>query len=706
MKKLLALLLGLVLMMSAMALPAVAVEETATNTWTLTPVADASVGGTGWSTDSYKSTNYGSDAEVKFGAKYDTAKGVFHSAGTAGEGGEEQHPGWLAYFRFNLADTLDVNTQVISSAKIKLWYKANHTGAIDGAGGVGFWKVDDKTWTETDITYNNAPLKTKDISLDNSEKILPDVKFGVKYNMPNTYTAYEYDITDLIRKYTLTGEDATVNFAATLGFKYGYNSILATKEYSDSTYWPQLTIVAEEKKALAPESYPQGEHVYKNPLTVTFNNNLLSDSVSADDISLTSAGGPVAVTDVTPSANTLSVSADLKPFETYTLKIAGISDVFYQNLDGELTYTFNTVLPATNVTIGASKFKSASYDRTDPNGVGSATRGWYPSLYASGKFNDYYCVVDISDLAGKAVSKVIYKLYCGGEIRASLYKLDGDFTPLTTAYSALPQPGEVFATVNANQGNGQYTHIDITEYVRELLLAGKTKLQFVLKQNIANTTKVAGENTYSEWAPSIIATTEDEKYIHLASSTPSNGAENYGFAEKIELTFDGADIDSFTSANITLQKSGADAPMALAADEITFIGAKRKAIIAPKAGLEGGEEYTLTLTGLTSGDALQAETMVIKFTTVTDSVILSADGNKYTAAVYVGNNAADCKIIIAEYTNGGNRLVKIDTKEGTNDSPTISHSLTVDNAENLVKAFLWKADDSITPVTEPVSNKN
>lgn len=201
----------------------------------LTPVADASIGGSTTGT-----ANNGSEPSIKFGSQYYTEEDFFCSSYVL----NKEKPGYLTYFKFDLSSLCDFDTHRIKSAKLVLTYAPEIK--VDGLGGVGFWKTDNN-WAEDTINYQNAPLKTHEIGLSSDGKILPDVSFGKKLNIQPVLTAYEYDITSLIKSLDLSNENTVISFASIMGYKYNYYSNLMTKECADESLRPKLII--------EPESY-------------------------------------------------------------------------------------------------------------------------------------------------------------------------------------------------------------------------------------------------------------------------------------------------------------------------------------------------------------------------------------------------------------------------------------------------------------------
>ena len=693
-------------LMSMQAMAVVQVSASTDGIYTLSPIADASVGGAGWSGTTVLSTNTGNDASVKFGSQYFESEDFF---GCGGNVVYKQCTGYLAYFKFDIANTFDFETQYIKKATLKLTYALSNQ--TDGAGGLGFWKVDDNSWTEDGLTYNNSPLKTTQIGVSaDSGKIVPDVLVASRNNMSASPTAYEYDITDLLRKYSLSDENSVISFASILGLKYNFYATLETKESATESYRPTLTIETDDIQPLATESCPVGDVVYTDDISVVYNNTLNPVFVNTDTVTLWCDGEklPLSQEDISVSDKTITVTYPKKPFKTYTLKISGvISDIYNQVMGEDGSYSFNTVTNTTDVKISASKFNSAMYDTEELAGTGTSDKGdsgWLPYLYAGGVYREYYCVVDISDLAGKAFSKVIYNLFCNGSISVSLYKLNGDFDPGVSAYGELPLPGDVFQTFAKPMGNGDYAQIDITDYVRETILSGSTSLKFMLKQNNASTTNLANESSWSSWVPYLTATVEDETYIALKSSNPTNNEIDFGCEDNIELVLT-ADVAGAGAENVTLTNVTDGQQVSLSANEVTFVPAQRKIVINPSAALEGNKEYQLDVSGLYAGPVVQGEDISISFTTVKDEIVLTNDGMTFTASVYVGANAADYALIIAQYES--DKLVNITGVKGVNLKDTISHSLTATGSTTPnVKAFLWSSDSCLKPIKTPAVSGN
>lgn len=702
MKKIVAKILVLALMLTTVgAMTVIPTHAQGTSVYTLSPIADASVGGAGWSGTTVLSTNTGNDASVKFGSQYFATEDFF---GCGGNAIYTQCPGYLAYFKFDLANTFDFDSQYVKKATLKLTYALSNQA--DGAGGLGFWKVDDNSWTEDGLTYNNAPLKTTAIGLTDA-KIKPDVLIASRNNMPATPTTYEYDITDLIKKYSLSESDSVISFAAILGTKYNYYANLETKESATESYRPLLTIETEEMQPLAAESYPSGECVYTDDISVSYNNPLNEVMVNTDTVSLWCEGEKLALSDEDISVNekTITVSYPKKPFKEYTLVISDvITDVYGSVIGEQASYSFTTITGTTKLTISSSKFSSAMYDTDEPTGTGVSNNSgsWLPHLYNGSSYREYYCTVDISELAGKSISNVTYNLFCNGNINISLYKLNGDFVPGTTQYAELPMPGDVFQTFSKAMGNGGYAQIDITDYARETLLAGGTSLKFMVKQNDASTTNLANETAWSSWRPNLSVTTENEVYIALKSSDPKNNETDFACDKDIELILT-ADVTQINAENIVLTNTTDAETISLTESEITFVPAQRKIIINPSKELEGAKNYRIDITGLYAGSVIQSENISLSFTTINNEIILTNEGLVYTASVYAGSNAANCVLIIAEYNS--DELVSVTGVQGTDSSDMISHSYTA-TGNNKIKAFLWSVDSMLKPIRQAATSDN
>lgn len=93
---------------------------------------------------------------------------------------------------------------------------------------------------------------------------------------------------------------------------------------------------------------------------------------------------------------------------------------------------------------------------------------------------------------------------------------------------------------------------------------------------------------------------------------------------------------------------------------------------------------------------------------VIGTISLDKQGTNATASVDVRNNSIEdglkATLIIAEYS--GTNLVNLVTLTSTvkkGESETVSTGLTLENANNTVKAFLWKGLESVTPLTAGVS---
>ncbi|MBO5370238.1 MAG: DNRLRE domain-containing protein, partial [Clostridia bacterium] len=326
-----------------------------------------------------------------------------------------------------------------------------------------------------------------------------------------------------------------------------------------------LYVLAEEDMSdiqFMPTNGPSGEISYTEPLTVSFSDVVDSSTVNAETVKLYKDGFDVGLesSDIKVSGEVVTINTPKSPYSTYILEVrSAISSENGNSFDEDVLYTFETCVNENEINLSSSKFLSAVYLPTNPDHTGdrkssSGGSGWLPYLYAGGTYRHYYCIIDISSLSGKNISEVIYKAFMNGSVNASLYEIDGDFTPGTTPYSELPEIGDVFATVTEAGGNGKYVDIDITSQVKKLLSEGKTELKFMLRQNVGNQSSIANESSQwsdGSWGPSVVAKYADASFSGVISTTPA--AYEHLFATDGELSASlSTKPESVDASNVTL----------------------------------------------------------------------------------------------------------------------------------------------------------
>ena len=140
----------------------------------------------------------------------------------------------MGFFKFSLAD-MDKLTFPTDSAEVKVSLYVNSTGTAANAANWQFYRVDDNTWTENTMTWNNKPLVS-------TQLLATTTGFN---NTTGTYNASNWltlDISNYAWQQYISGKklisfNATQSAKSTNGTTY-----FATKENLDNQQIPRITI--------------------------------------------------------------------------------------------------------------------------------------------------------------------------------------------------------------------------------------------------------------------------------------------------------------------------------------------------------------------------------------------------------------------------------------------------------------------------------
>lgn len=511
-------------------------------------------------------------------------------------------------------------------------------------------------------------------------------------------------------------------FSFALGISTGNTSTVANENTSNESYRPYLEVTYTDR---LPEvvSYPSsGDEISCNaPVSVEFSNRIDDITVNSASVKLFKGEEEVVLSDedIEVNSGAIIVSSSKEPDCTYTLKLSSSIKDIYGNSIGELhEYTFNTVFVTSNADISASgntssKIKAAVYDINQPDSTGIITPPagtCLPSLSDDGKvLRDYYLIADISSLSGKNLSSVQLDILVDGTPKLEIYALgDGDFN-FETAYKNLPEATKKIALCMHDKSLTGHVQIDISDYVRELLFAGKSSLRIVIKQSMPDYDVSLANEYYDGWKhrPKLVVVAEEDQYIALGTSLPANNAENVATDANIELAIKTADItSSVTADNVVLLNNKTNEVVNLADSDIIYNVPARKLIINPSVNLDKNTSYTLTIKGLMAGNTKQIKDIVISFTTENvaigaGEIMLDKENGAASVDVRVNDeNAKEVMLIIAAYDDS-NRMTNVATcyKEILNvGSHTINAELENFSGAYKIKAFLWQGYDEITPI--------
>ena len=387
-------------------------------------------------------------------------------------------------------------------------------------------------------------------------------------------------------------------------------------------------VFAQEKEAkivFSPTDGPSGEISYTSPLKVSFSDTVDPSTVNADTVKLYKDGFDVEIqrSDLEVSGADIMVNCQKSPYCTYILEIRnGILSKSGNKFGEDVLYKFETCVNEYELKLTSSNFLSAVYLPSDPDHTGnrkssSGGSGWLPYLYAGGTYRHYYCIIDISSLEGKNITQVTYKPFMNGSVNASLYEIDGDFTPGTTPYSQLPQYGDVFATISEAAGNGKYVDIDITSQVKKLLSEGKTRLKFMLKQNVGNQSSIANESSQwsdGSWGPGVVVKYTGEDFYGVKNTVPKALERSFSPDQCIEIYL-GSAVQSVEASNLNLQKEHSGETVDLSESDFTYDEESNIITITPPMPLSPTTVYSLCISGLESSDSTICETKKILFRT-------------------------------------------------------------------------------------------
>lgn len=579
------------------------------------------------------------------------------------------------YYAFDLSGLTLASNEVISSAKVKLAL-ANSKAQAEGTANMYIWNVD-STWNEAEITYSNQPLahendkQNTDVITATPDLIYPYVSSGKGQADPitaSTFTAYEFDISSLVRDY-VNGARA-VPFSVAMQIKMNSSSLSAyavTKETlsSQTGTGAFVTYIEVSKETLqefsitstTPADDATAVDVTED-ITVTFSNSLDEDTVSASDITITNANGTVALADedISVSGNTITISKELERYTDYTITISNISDTYGQSLSTPYSFSFSTNLApdasaslipiAGDIAIDYVKesatWTPAQYRLNQASSANAKPNDDKPN-HSSGSTRYILIKLDISDVDGtKTLRDVAFsytKTSAGMLQNASVYVVPNgniewtkasdfclgvdtayDYTADSAAFNARQTAIETYynqVTAAMTESNlldkcdidaaaNTTRTVDITSAV----LAAKANAENYITLCIvgSDTTTIAGgkHTTY----PMTVSAIQETPSFGVVSSSPANGGVMAGVNKPIELAL-ATNITEATKGYIKLLKAS-DESMVTA--DVTINN--NKVTITPSL-LDDNTAYKVVFeAGLadTFGNTVTANTVALTFT--------------------------------------------------------------------------------------------
>ena len=692
-------------------------------TITLTPTDDT------WTGDatSYVVSVQGVHVEGASANDYQNIRAMGASA--AGDLNTARYASAMSYMKFDMSDYTDVK---IDSAKLKLYA---HSNAVSQNGAkLYFFKIDNN-WSEDELIYSNAPiapLKGSDIAIDVTAsgiegRVWPDLvtpAFSL-VDVSEGYTLYEFDVTELIKKYNLKS-DSDMSFAF-IAYPSPYTMVIASKDNENTEIHPSLEFTTSPVEPLEVVSSPDSEMLYTEDVVVEFNNILDLSSVSPETVSLYEDGEKIDLTeeDIIINESTLTITKEKIPYCDYELILsAEICDIYGNTLGNDIGLSFSSMPANSSVTI-SDIINSAHLDPTNPDNTRITTTPWY--MYANGNYYPYYVELDMSDYIGMDLDSVIYQIKLESTnqyLTLYFYEVDEDFDPETVTYATAPVLTEQFYSRFVGVNSGIYVDFDITSYVNDKLKnlsEDDPYIRFAFEPG-ASTTKLYSDFASASNRPKLTIEYTDNAYVGIKSTVPQNDEVGFSVDSDIEIEFS-ASVDGADSGNFVLENINTDEEIAIDDSEIVYDDASCTVTISLDEHLEELTSYELTISGITSGEKTVKDKK-IRFSTasridISDITISGniASGSEITASVDVANNtdsSSESPVLIAALYDASGKMIE-SALAGENESVLGNEEKTLEASfaisENIddvskcyVKAFVWDSTDN-QKVIKSVSKK-
>jgi hypothetical protein len=480
---------------------------------TLLPVADAYV-----RNGSYASTNYGSDTILT--VKSSTQSGFTRSA----------------YLKFSLA-----SVSSLSSAKLRIYGRnTDNTTSVS----VYAYGVDNDTWTESGITWNNAPgASTASLST-------------VSVNDQGQY--YELDVTDYVR--SQAGGDKVLTLLIKDPNTQNKNLAFNSKENLQNA--PKLIIT---NTPVAKDSIPPVVSIRFNDTTSSPNtyNNQVKIAINSSD----SGGSGLAST--TYSLNGGAYKPYTAPFTidstgNYTIKakaadgdgnVSETSEIAFSIVSPQPTPSVYTLPPVADAFVRNGSYASINYGADTTLTVKSSTSGGFTrSAYLK------FSLGNISSLSSAKLRIYGRNTDNTSSISIYAYGVDNDaWTENGITWNNAPAASTASLSSVGVNDQGQYYELDVTNFVRTQVSGDKVVTLLIKDPNTLNKNLVFNSKENVQNQPALIITSYENDVTPPVVSVKFNDTTSASntYTNQVKIAISSSDDGGSGLVSTTYSLNGA-----------------------------------------------------------------------------------------------------------------------------------------------------